>query len=276
MSKRPAKTTETGLTASNKKQRTTTNVNITVEPAISTNAIIVQDEAKPTALASASQLEIMPTELLTKIFLALDPASMLAWRFTSRRFNAVTLTKTGKKLVNIQEEFYMHHCCGSKECSHVPSLRSYDFEDYLHNFRLQFGANMIQIELSLSDAVTSARLTCSGCGRTLPRASSTRGNQVIPYEHFDKYHCDRLCTICIDGPVMSYYLNRRRYERCRSCREFVLKAEMAAKQVLRKWIKKHEVLLDDQDVNLEEVACVNCFSEWKDLAIRAQSGMNGW
>jgi len=47
----------------------------------------------------------MPTEILSKIFLILDPASMLAWKFTSRILNAATLTNDGKQLVHIQGYF---------------------------------------------------------------------------------------------------------------------------------------------------------------------------
>jgi len=132
---------------------------------------------------------------------------------------------------------------------------------------------MVQIELGLSNVVTSSRLTCSSCNRTLSRADTNISNGFSD-ENFVKAHLKRVCIECIqedlESPIMTYHVKGKRYERCRSCEEFIEHESMPSSKVLRKWIRRNAALLDCRDVGLTETACEGCFDEWKEEAIEAK------
>lgn len=95
------------------------------------------------AQTTASPLEMLPTELLLKIYrlLDLDPSTILAFKLTSRTMYTSTFTETGKELVDLQWK-----------CRKSPE---------------QLSNMMIKIEKDLSEQVLVRRLTCSSCFRCL-------------------------------------------------------------------------------------------------------------
>lgn len=110
---------------------------------------------KPDTKTTSSMLENLPNELLSHIYRLLDPASMLAFKFTSHTCHVATLKRDGTRLVKFKHAL---------------------------SERVIFQTMMIEIEASLPMAVKCQLLTCSGC--FLPLGHGLRA-QYKYHEHVE-------------------------------------------------------------------------------------------
>lgn len=195
-------------------------------------------------------LESLPTELLGEIYIVLEPASKLAWKFTSRALYHATFRKDGKELVRLEDECYItRHCVrtggvniqeqGEEVEDDVSSYYEEwedqsDYEDnlYYNPVMIAFKRMMIKTEIELWTRYKLEKMTCSRCLVYLPHGEVDERKK----DKLDEYHqpyglngfCDsmfdkqnweyRICIHCIrmnDDGVRRYHVHGHRRFRCR-------------------------------------------------------------